>query len=76
MPNTSAQKVVAIILIVIAAVLFLWGVGILMMPAMMGSMMGGGMMGSMGVCAMCAVGTFSLAAILLVLGIVVLRIKL
>lgn len=76
MPNTSAQKVVAIILIVIAAVLFLWGVSILMMPAMMGSMMGGGMMGSMGGCAMCAVGTFLLAAILLVLGIVVLRIKL
>ena len=42
MPNTSTQKVVAIVLILIAAILFLWGLGILMMPAMMGSMMGGG----------------------------------
>lgn len=75
MQNLSPQKVVAIVLIVVAAVLLLWGLGMLIMPAMMGGMMGGGMMGSMAGCTMCAVGPLLLAAILLVLAVALLRIK-
>lgn len=79
MPNRSTQKMVALILVVVAAVLFLSGLGILMMPAMMtgmmGGMMGGGMMSSTGGRALCAAGPLVLAAILLLLGIVLLRIK-
>ena len=74
MPNGSTQKTVAIVLIVIAAVIFLWVISIWMMPSMMGGMMGGGMMGGMmGGCAICFAGPFLLAAILVVLAVVLLR---
>lgn len=79
MPNTSTQKIVAIMLVAATAFLFLWGLGILIMPAMMSgmmpAMMGGAMMGSMAGRAMCAAGPVLLGAVLLVLGLVLLRIK-
>lgn len=74
MTNRSAQSIVAIVLIVVAAVLVLWVLGMWMMPSMMGGMMGGGMMGSMsGYMALCTIGSFVLAAVLVILGVVLLR---
>ena len=49
MSNNSAQKIVAIVLIVAATVLVLWVLGMWMMPSMMGGMMGS-MSGCMGLC--------------------------
>ena len=74
MSNKSAQSIIAIVLIVVAAVLVLWVLGMWMMPSMMNGMMGGGMMGSMSGCmGMCTFGPLLLAAVLLALGIVLLR---
>ena len=73
MPKNSSQKIVAIILIIAGAILVLWVLMMWMMPSMMGSMMGG-MMGSMSGCmGMCTFGPLLLAAVLFVLGIVLLR---
>ena len=69
----SSQKIVAIILIIVGAVLVLWVLTMWMMPSMMGSMMGG-MMGSMiGCMGMCTFGPLLLAAVLVILGVVLLR---
>ena len=69
----SSQKIVAIILIIVGAVLVLWVLTMWMMPSMMGSMMGG-MMGSMSGCmGMCTFGPLLLAAVLVILGVVLLR---
>ena len=72
----SSQKIVAIVLIVIAAVLSV-GVFIMwLMPSVMGGMMSGGMMGDggmMGGCALCMIGPLLLATILVVLAVVLLR---
>jgi hypothetical protein len=79
MSNRSTQSIVAIILIVAAAVLFLWVLGMWMMPSMMGGMMGDGMMGSgmmgsmRGCMLLCTVGPLILAAVLVVLAVVLLR---
>jgi len=77
MANGSTQKVVAIVLIVVAAIVLLWVLGMLMMPSMMGGMMGGGMMGDgmMAGCAICVIGPLLLVAILVTLAVVLLRIK-
>jgi hypothetical protein len=75
MTDQQVRKVVAIVLIVIAAVLALGVLGMWMMPSMMGGMMGGGMMGSMSGCALCMFGPLLLAAILIALAIVLLRSK-
>ncbi len=70
MSNRSAQSIVAIVLIVAAAILILSVLGMWMMP----SMMGGGMMGSMSECmALCTFGPLVLAAVLVILGFVLLR---
>lgn len=77
MANRSTQKVVAIVLIVVAVIVLLSVLGMLMMPSIMGGMMGGRMMGGMmGGCAICVVGPLLLAGILVVLAVVLLRIKL
>ena len=69
----SSQKIVAIILIIAGAILVLWVLTMWMMPSMMGNMMGG-MMGSMSGCiGMCTFGPLLLDAVLLALGIVLLR---
>ena len=74
MSNKSAQSIIAIVLIVVAAVLVLWVLGMWMMPSMMSGMMGGGMMGSMsGYMALCTVGPLLLAAVLVILGVVLMR---
>jgi len=74
MSNKSAQSIIAIVLIVVAAVLVLWVLGMWMMPSMLNGMMGGGMMGSMSGCmALCTIGPLVLAAILVILGVVLLR---
>ena len=73
MPKNSSQKIVAIILIVAGAILVFWVLMMWMMPSMMGNMMGG-MMGSMSGCmGVCTFGPLLLAAVLLALGIVLLR---
>jgi len=73
MSNNSAQKIVAIVLIVAATVLVLWVLGMWMMPSMMGGMMGG-MMGSMSGCmGLCTFGPLLLAAVLVILAVVLLR---
>jgi len=66
---------VAIVLIIVAAIIFLWILGMWIMPSMMGGMMGsGGMMGDMMAgCAICLVGPVILAGILVVLAAVLLR---
>jgi len=69
----SSQKIVAIILIIAGAILALWVLMMWMIPSMMGNMMGG-MMGSMSGClGMCTFGPLLLAAVLIVLGVVLLR---
>ncbi len=74
MSNRSAHSIVAIVLIVAAAVLVLWVLGMWMMPSMMGGMMGGGMMGSMsGRMILCTGGPLLLAAVLVSLAVVLLR---
>ena len=45
MANNNSQKIVAIVLIVVAAILVVGVLAMWMMPAMMGGMMSGGMMG-------------------------------
>ena len=73
MPNRSAQSIVAIILIIAGAILALWVLMMWMMPSMMGNMMGG-MVGSMSGClGMCTFGPLLLAAVLVILGVVLLR---
>ena len=74
MSNRSAQSIAAIVLIVVAAIIVLWVLGMWIMPSMMGGMMGGGMMGSMsGYMALCTVGPLVLASVLVILGVVLLR---
>jgi len=74
MSNKSAQSIVAIVLIIAAAVLVLWVLGMWMMPSMMDGMMGGGMMGSRGGCMVqCTVGPLLMAAVLVALAVVLLR---
>ena len=74
MSNRSTLSIVAIALIVAAAVIVLWVLGMWMMPSMMASMMGRGMMGSMSGCmALCTIGPLVLAAVLVILGVVLLR---
>jgi hypothetical protein len=74
MSNRSARRTVAIVLIIAGAILVLWVLSMWMMPSMMGGMMGGGMMGSMGGCmALCTIGPLVLAAVLVILGVVLLR---
>jgi len=69
----SSQKIVAIILIIAGAVLGLWVLMMWIVPSMMGNMMGG-MMGSMSGCmGVCTFVPLLLAAVLLALGIVLLR---
>ena len=69
----SSQKIVAIILFIAGAILVLWVLTMWMMPSMMGNMMGG-MMGSMSGCVgACTFGPFLLAAVLIILGVVLLR---
>lgn len=75
MPNGSAQKVVAVALIIVAAVIVLWLLGMWMMPSMMGGMMGGGMMGPMGGWGIYALAPLLFAFVLVVLAVVLLRIK-
>jgi glucan phosphoethanolaminetransferase (alkaline phosphatase superfamily) len=66
-------KLVATVLIVIAAVFVLWVFGMWMMPWMMGNMMSG-MMGSMrGYMGLYMFGPLLLAAVLIVLAVVLLR---
>ena len=73
MPKNSSQKIVAIILIVAGAILVFWVLMMWMMPSMMGNMMGG-MMGSMSGCmGVCTFGPLLLAAVLISLGVVLLR---
>jgi len=73
MPNNNSQKIVAILLIIAGAVLILWVLAMWMMPSMMGNMMGG-MMGSMSGCmGLCTFGPLLLAAVLISLGVVLLR---
>jgi len=71
MPNRGAQSIVAIILIIAGAILVVWVLMMWMMPSMMGNMMGGmSMSGCMG---MCTFGPLLLAAVLVGLGVVLLR---
>ncbi len=73
MSNRSAQSIVAIILIIAGAILVLWVLTMWMVPSMMGNMMGG-MVGSMSGClGMCTFGPLLLAAVLISLGVVLLR---
>jgi len=73
MSNKSAQSIVAIIAIIAGAILVLWVLTMWMMPSMMGNMMGG-MMGSMSGCmSLCTFGPLLLAAVLIILGVVLLR---
>jgi hypothetical protein len=78
MSNRSVQGIVGIILIVAAAGLVLWVLAMWLMPSMMGGMMSDGMMGGMtgsmsGCMVLCTVGPLLLAAVLVALGIVLLR---
>ena len=73
MPNRSAQSIVAIVSIIAGAILVLWVLTMWMMPSMMGGTMGG-MMGSMSGCmGVCTFGPLLLAAVLIALGVVLLR---
>ena len=73
MPNNNSQKIVAIVLIIAGAILILWVLAMWMMPSMMGNLMGG-MMGSMSGCmGLCTFGPLLLAAVLVSLGVVLLR---
>jgi hypothetical protein len=77
MSNRQVQKLVAIVLLVIAAVLIVGVLGMWIMHSMMGGMMNGmmgsGMMNSMSGCVLCTGGPLLLAAVLVVLGVVLLR---
>jgi hypothetical protein len=74
MAESQVRKVVAIVLIIAGAALVLWVLVMWMMPSMMGGTMGGGMMGSMNGCtARCTFGPLLLAAVLVILGVVLLR---
>jgi hypothetical protein len=73
MLNRSAQSIVAIMAIIAGAILVLWVLTMWMMPSMMGNMMDG-MMGSMSRCmGVCMFGPVLLAAVLISLGVVLLR---
>ena len=74
MSNKSMQSIVAIVLIIAAATLVLWVLGMWVMPSRMGGMMDGGMMGSMGGCSVqCTVGPLLMAAVLVALAVVLFR---
>jgi NADH:ubiquinone oxidoreductase subunit 6 (subunit J) len=74
MSNRSTQTIVAIVLIIAGAILVLWVLAMWMMPSMMGNMMGDGMMSSMSGCmTLCTLGPLILAAVLMILGVVLLR---
>ena len=71
MAERQIRKAVAIVLIIAGAVLVLWVLAMWMMPSMMGNMMSGmSMSGCMG---MCTFGPLLLAAVLVGLGVVLLR---
>ena len=73
MAERQIRKGVAIILIIAGAILVLWVLVMWLMPSMMGRMMSG-MMGSMSGCVgLCTFGPLILAAVLIALGVVLLR---
>ena len=73
MAEKQVRKIVAILLIIVGAILGLWVLVMWLMPSMMGSMMSG-MMGSMSGCmGMCTFGPLLLTAVLVTLGVVLLR---
>ena len=77
MSNRQVQKLVAIVLLVIGAILVVGVLGMWIMHSMMGGVMNGmmgiGMMSSMSGCLLCIVGPLILAAVLILLGVLLLR---
>ena len=77
MSNRQVQKLVAIVLLVIAAILIVGVLGMWIMHSMMGGamsrMMGDGMIGPMGGCMLCMTWPLLLAAVLAVLAVLLLR---
>ena len=73
MAERQIRKALAIVAIIAGAILVLWVLTMWMMPSMMGNMIGG-MMGSMSGCmSLCTFGPLLLAAVLIILGVVLLR---